>query len=103
MLGVPEGIDAEALIDRLAGVEGVRGLHRVHVWAMEEHAAALDAHVVVDDGTDGRQAARLRRHIATVAGEEFGITPLTLQIETASEQCAEDDRRTIGHAGPARA
>jgi cobalt-zinc-cadmium efflux system protein len=46
MLGSPPEIDMEALIGALGEVEGVEGVHHVHVWAIDESQNALEAHVV---------------------------------------------------------
>ena len=50
MLGSPPELDARAVADALRAVEGVQGAHHLHLWQMQEHAAALDAHVVIEPG-----------------------------------------------------
>ena len=96
MLGTPEHIDAEKLVSALRGVEGVRDVHHVHVWAFDEHEAALEAHIVVRDEADGPEAAAIRRRIRGVAADEFGIRHATLELEPASERPSEE-QLVIGH------
>ena len=98
MLGAPEGMDTGALIADLRAVPGVEGVHHVHLWALDEREGALEAHVVVPDGTTGADAAALRRRIREMLAARHGLRHATLEIETASDQCPEAGRRIIGHA-----
>lgn len=47
MLGSPPDIDNDDVVDAMRNVEGVRDVHHVHLWQMQEHEAALDCHVVL--------------------------------------------------------
>ncbi|WP_226779568.1 cation diffusion facilitator family transporter [Oceaniglobus trochenteri] len=94
MLGSPPDIDTDAVIDAVAA-EGVADVHHAHFWQMQEHAAALDAHVVLHDASwqeiDGIKAA-----IKAVLSERFAISHSTLEFERAGRACINPDR--IGHA-----
>jgi len=50
MLGSPEGIDVSLVQERLVEIEGVESIHHIHLWQMQEHEAALDAHLVTAEG-----------------------------------------------------
>lgn len=94
MLGSPPDIDTDAVIAAVAQVDGVIEVHHAHFWQMEEHAAALDSHVVVeaahwDNLEDIKQAIKARLK------EDFGIGHTTLEFERPSASCT--DTRTIGH------
>lgn len=101
MLGTPPGIDLEALIAEVRGIDGVADFHHVHVWAIDENETALEAHVVVPDGTPADTAAGLRDRIKAVLRDRFGIGHSTLEIERASAVCA-DEPQVIGHRVGAR-
>lgn len=94
MLGSPEGIDTDRLLDDLRAVDGVRDIHHAHLWQMQEHQPAIEAHVVVAEGrwheADAIKAA-LKAALA-----EAGITHSTLELECARHACT--DARRIGHA-----
>lgn len=45
MLGSPPEIETEAVLDKVRGIDGVTGIHHAHFWQMDEHRAALDAHI----------------------------------------------------------
>lgn len=94
MLGSPPDMDNEAVIDAMRDVDGVTDVHHVHLWQMQEHAAALDCHVVLTDG--GWE--RLEEIKAAIKGrlkEEFGIGHSSLEFE--HEERAHENADLYGH------
>ena len=76
--GAPSGIDVGKLIEALRRVEGVAGVHDLHVWTITSGYPALSAHVVCDHGQPRDMLlARLNR----VLRERFAITHTTIQLE----------------------
>jgi cobalt-zinc-cadmium efflux system protein len=76
----PRQMDLETIAKTISSVDGVRGVHDLHVWTITSGLYALSGHVTVDadmisDGSKivGKIAARLR--------DSFGIEHVTLQIE----------------------
>jgi cobalt-zinc-cadmium efflux system protein len=96
MLGTPPELDLEALVADLRGIDGVEDLHHVHVWAIDESETALEAHVVLPDGTSAEAAGRMRGEIKRLLGERYGIAHSTLELERASAVC-DDEAQVIGH------
>ncbi len=96
MLGSPPEMESEAVARAIEAVPGVKEVHHLHLWAMQEHAAALDAHVVIDGGAWGR-ADRIKAEVKTVLRDGFGIAHSTLELECAVHACTAPAR--IGHAG----
>jgi len=74
----PAGVDPDEIGRALAGVAGVEEVHDLHVWSIASDFPALAAHVVVADGCDPRA---VRRALARVLHDRFGITHTTLQVE----------------------
>lgn len=69
----------------LAGLPGVAGVHHVHVWALSTTETALTAHVVkTDPALDDALLAEIREELE----EHFGITHVTIQLESAADACA---------------
>lgn len=89
MLGTPPDIEAGTLIDRLGAVEGVEGVHHLHLWQIDEHKTSVEAHIVIDG--EGAEA-EVRRILAS----EFGIRHATLQVEAPGQEC--EGACEIGHA-----
>ncbi|TKA95314.1 cation transporter [Cereibacter changlensis] len=94
MLGSPPDIDNDAVIEAVQNIDGVAGLHHVHLWQMGEHAAALDSHVVVEctawDRLDG-----IKLEIKQMLAEKFEITHSTLEFER--EDNSRPDASLYGH------
>lgn len=89
MESAPGDLDVDAVRSALLGVEGVTGVHDLHVWSITTGFVALSAHLVVREATDGPDV--LTRATAMV-GERFAITHVTLQIDVGGP-CGH-----IGHA-----
>jgi cobalt-zinc-cadmium efflux system protein len=84
MLGVPKGMDLEAVRGAIQTTAGVASVHDLHVWSLSSARPALAAHVLVADGAG--DAAAVRTDVATVLRDRFGLHHVTLQMET--EACA---------------
>ncbi len=91
MMGSP---DSPALTDVMAMIEaeaGVVGLHHVHLWRMQEHELALEAHVVFSDVAPDALRQRLKARLA----DQFGIAHTMLELEQPDAACR--DAARIGH------
>lgn len=94
MLASPRDIAPHEVIADLTGIPGVSGLHHVHIWQMQERAAALEAHVVIEPGAWSRADA-IKAAIKQRLAETYGITHSTLELECARHAC--DEPQLIGH------
>ncbi len=94
MLGSPPEMDNDAVVDAVRGVEGVADVHHVHLWQMEEHAAALDTHVVVEEAAWDR-LEDVKHAIKARLKDEFDIDHSTLEFEREARAC--DEAQTYGH------
>lgn len=91
MLGAPPDIGAEEVLGRIAAVEGVREVHHLHLWQMDEKTVSVEAHLVVS-GDGPAVSARVRADLEAC----FGIDHATFEVETAADCCR--DAPAIGHA-----
>ncbi len=94
MLGSPPEMAPENVLATAEAVEGVAGLHHAHLWQMDEHHSALQAHMVIDTGAWGRADA-IKQAVKTRLEEAHGLTHVTLEIECAAHVCSGVQR--IGH------
>lgn len=84
--GTPADVDVAALRTALSELDGVIGVHDLHVWALTSGVNALSVHVAVaDDGS----AARWLRAVETCARNQFQIEHVTVQIEPPTFHCGE--------------
>ena len=92
MLGSPEGTNLSELIERVTQIDGVAGVHHVHLWRMQEHEVALDAHVVLDGS---RPLDAVKTTLKTCLADAFSVQHCVLEFETTEAQCV--DPQEIGH------
>jgi cobalt-zinc-cadmium efflux system protein len=84
MLGSPDSPALDEVAGVLCDMDGIDGVHSVHLWRMQEHENAFQAHVVMASGAD---AMTLRAQIKDKLADRFGILHASIEIETASAQC----------------
>lgn len=82
----PTGLGVDVLRRAVAAVDGVEGVHDVHVWSLSSEMRALSAHVVLAGHPTLEEAQVVGEHVKAVLGTEFGIAHATLELEC--ESCA---------------
>lgn len=95
--GTPSGIDPDSVTRSLAEVEGVRGVHHLHIWALGPSRPALSCHLMVGD-IPVKTTGRLLDRINDLLGREYGIQHTTIQFEFAS--CDLDDPYCVPYSEP---
>lgn len=86
MLASPPALAAEEVAGAIEAVDGVEEVHHVHLWAMQERAAALDGHLVIAAG-DWDHADAVKAAVKTMLAERFGIGHSTLEMECSRHAC----------------
>jgi len=94
MLASPPGIEPPAVVAAVREVDGVADVHHAHLWQMQEHEPALDAHVVIAEGRwDEADGVKVR--IKDLLSARFGIDHATIEVECHRHECV--DQRVFGH------
>ena len=88
MEGTPRGVDVNEIIEALSSLPEVVSVHHVHVWSLDEHRKALEAHVVVD-ASDLIKLDHMKSSIKAYLSEHFGIAHATLDFEVGN--CGNED------------
>jgi cobalt-zinc-cadmium efflux system protein len=86
MLGSPPNLDTQTILEAMRAVAGVASVHHLHLWQMQEHEPALDAHVVIKDGV-WSEADQVKSAMKTVLRDQFGLTHITLELECHAHDC----------------
>jgi cobalt-zinc-cadmium efflux system protein len=88
LAAAPEGVDMEALERSIKGVNGVLGVHDLHVWTIASGMNIATCHVLVSEKsvTGGEQVLKA---VAGMLRHDFGIGHTTIQVEV--EGCGEDE------------
>lgn len=92
MLGAPQDTDLNDVVAGLRAIKGVEDLHHLHLWRMQEHETALEAHIVIGEGAD---AQAIKTRIKTHLTERFSIRHSTLEFEQSGAACT--GAPLIGH------
>lgn len=87
----PRHVDADTLSRVMMEIEGVKGVHDIHIWSICSNIHAMSAHVLVDR-IHVQQTEILISKISEIVKERFLIVHTTLQFE-----CAECTPVEIGH------
>ncbi|MGZ8852782.1 MAG: cation diffusion facilitator family transporter [Thermoanaerobaculia bacterium] len=90
--GTPAGIDPAAVTTSLAAVDGVFGVHHLHIWALGPSRLALSCHVMVGD-VPLKTTSKLLSDVTAMLAEQYSIAHTTVQFEYAN--CSIDDRFCI--------
>jgi cobalt-zinc-cadmium efflux system protein len=86
MEGSPKDLETEEVIRQMEGVTGVKSVHHVHIWQLDEHRNALEAHVVVHDG-DINNMEQIKTALKAMLEKTFSISHSTLEIERVDSPC----------------
>jgi cobalt-zinc-cadmium efflux system protein len=103
MLGAPADADHAAIAAGLGAIEGVAGVHHIHLWQLDERRTALSAHLVIagdagpaEEGrgaggalSDPRAVAAVVRAAKAMLRSRFGVDHATLETEWQGQPCGD--------------
>lgn len=76
----PDDLQLDELKDTMLDLDGVCGVHHIHVWRLNETQVLLECHVVIEK-EDVYQMEDIKAAIKQVLHDEFDITHSTLEFE----------------------
>jgi cobalt-zinc-cadmium efflux system protein len=76
----PHGVDPARVTADLAAIEGVGGVHDVHLWTLTSGMNVATAHLVTEPGADDHAVLDRAQHLMR---DEHGIAHATVQLEPA--------------------
>ncbi len=80
MNAAPQEVDTFAVAQALRKIKGVRGVHHLHIWCMNEHDVSVECHLETKNVAAVRQAAK-------ILNQQFGIRHCNIQIEEKGDCC----------------
>ena len=80
----PHGVDVHEIEHHVSEIEGVLGVHHIHVWTMDGQSNYATMHVVANGDAHSIKHA-IREELA-----EHGIGHVTLEFEREGEHCHEE-------------
>ena len=94
MLGSPADIDTHVVLQIVRRIGGVASVHHLHLWRMQEHEDALDAHLVIEPGSWNRADA-IKASVKAALKDKFGIQHATIELECSTHACTAP--HLVGH------
>ncbi len=82
----PVGLDMSAVHGDVLAVDGVRGVHDLHIWGLSDRVFAASAHVEVTGHPTLEEARTVAGRVKAVLAEKYGVEHAT--VETECEPCA---------------
>jgi cobalt-zinc-cadmium efflux system protein len=76
----PHDIDLQAMVRAMLRIDGVLGVHDLHVWSLTQSLRTMSAHVLTEDLAISA-GARIQREVSELVAQEFNIAHATLQLE----------------------
>lgn len=81
MEGTPRNIKVEDIAQTILTVDGVKGVHDLHIWSITSHMHALTAHIVVDGNKTVYETETLLHKVEHMLEHKY-IRHVTLQVES---------------------
>lgn len=78
----PADIDINLMISEIQAINGVLGVHDLHVWSINQSMRTLSAHILTEDISIS-EGARIQAEVAGLLLQEFKVSHATLQLECA--------------------
>ena len=81
----PHGIDIKEIAEHISEIDGVIGVHHIHIWSMDGQSNYATMHVVTNSDSH-KIKETIREELL-----EHGINHATLELETEDERCHEEN------------
>jgi len=78
---VPPEIDLDEVTEQLKQVDGISGVHHIHVWKLSDKKIHFEAHVALHSDLPVSKTCTIRKEIERQLLQNFDIEHVTLQFE----------------------
>ena len=76
----PRDVNIKKMVEDIIQVEGVLGVHDIHVWSLTQSMRTMSAHILTDD-LHISTAAQIQRRVSEMVRRRYNIAHATLQLE----------------------
>ena len=77
----PKEVDINELREYIKEIEGIIDVHHLHVWSIDGETHCATLHIVADKIAPSIKA-KIKEEL-----QEHGVTHVTIEMETPSEEC----------------
>lgn len=92
--GVPNEVDASKLTAEILSINGIEGLHDLHLWSQDGESHVMTVHIVTQSDLSNIDLQQIKEAVRNV-GRHHKANHVTVEIETVGEcdcEYAADDR-----------
>ncbi len=87
----PENLDLNQIAKDISQIDGVKNIHHIHTWQINEHDVMFEAHIDVNKDCKITDFENIMKKLNAYLKEHYGIEHTTLQPEFSIE----DDKKLI--------
>ncbi len=87
----PENLDLNQIANDIEKINGVKNIHHIHTWQINEHDVMFEAHIDVNEDCKITDFEKIMENINAYLKEHYGIEHTTLQPEFSIK----DDKKLI--------
>ena len=87
MEGTPAGVSIDTVKKAVEAIDGVLDMHHIHIWALDEHRRALEAHLVIAEDLCMSELEAFKAEVKRLLEDRFEIVHSTLELEAAGTDC----------------
>lgn len=87
MEGTPGGLAIEAVKQAVEAIDGVLDMHHIHIWELDEHRRALEAHIVIAGDRSMSELEAFKAEVKLLLEDRFEIVHSTLELEAVGTDC----------------
>jgi cobalt-zinc-cadmium efflux system protein len=81
MQGTPKDLDLDKVQEAIEQMPGIKNIHHVHTWSMDEKQFHFEAHVDLEKDIMVSDSTHMQQEIEKMLNKRFGIYHVTLQFE----------------------
>lgn len=78
---IPIGIDIENIKTSILNIKGIEDVHHIHIWSIDGSNNYATMHIIVT-----KSDSSIKEKVRNIL-KDFNISHVTIELETASEQC----------------
>ena len=87
---VPDKTLSGELYQQLGSVEGVEGVHHLHLWSLDGEHHVMTAHLLISNETNSNQQVLLKKQLAEKLSS-FNLAHTTIEFEFTDEGCRDGE------------
>jgi cobalt-zinc-cadmium efflux system protein len=76
----PRDVNMKKMVEDISQVDGVLGIHDIHVWSLTQSMRTMSAHILTDD-VHISAGTQIQREISEILHHRYNISHATLQLE----------------------